>query len=583
MTKKPKCVIIIKMTNVESVFLTVFTPTYNRGYILHKLYESLQAQTDFNFEWLIIDDGSTDNTEELILNWKKEQNNFTIKYIKQTNSGKCSSINRGVSVASGKMFFIVDSDDYLTSDAVKKIIQSEKKIPQNKKFAGLCKNRCDQYGVSNPSFVGKTLDITMLDRAKYDIYGDKAEVFYTDVLKKYPFPVFEGENFGILALVWNRIANDGWKLRFDQDAIYVCEYLEDGLTKNYKKNLKNNPKGTKLFYKELITLSSVSFFYKLHAINLYTQWVYNDKNYVQVAKDLNCSLFLVVLAVVKEKLFHKEKHSYCTFLINLDKDEDRYSFMSEHLQSIGLSFEKISAVNGLEYLEKNNVELYNQEKAVANLKLYGRQEMTPGELGCALSHRYCYQKFLTDPKYKNTEYLLILEDDVILDKNFKKYLLKVINRNGIHHQDFNYLQFYYELVSKNYIKENAKKYYKLQWKTYKNQVTFFKKIKHLPVLLFQPLYKLFFNVMFYLVRYRKGIIKVPGRVPAGTVAYLIDRTAAEKMLVITDKIEYLADLATNICYKKNKNKLRFCLYSPRITKLNNSFISSIDLMKERKK
>ncbi|MCI7302723.1 MAG: glycosyltransferase family 2 protein [Clostridia bacterium] len=101
--------------------ISVFTPTYNRAYILPALYQSLQRQTCRNFEWIIVDDGSTDNTSELIASWQKDHNDFTIIYRKQQNGGKHTAINYGVALASYKWFFIVDSDDYLRDDAIERI------------------------------------------------------------------------------------------------------------------------------------------------------------------------------------------------------------------------------------------------------------------------------------------------------------------------------------------------------------------------------------------------------------------------------------------------------------------------------
>ena len=100
------------------VKITVFTPTYNRGRILENLYHSLQKQINFHFEGLIIDDGSIDNTEEIVTNWQNEENNFEIRYYKQKNGGKCRAINKALDLANGDLFFTVDSDDVLTDDAL---------------------------------------------------------------------------------------------------------------------------------------------------------------------------------------------------------------------------------------------------------------------------------------------------------------------------------------------------------------------------------------------------------------------------------------------------------------------------------
>jgi len=86
--------------------ITLFTPTYNRAYILETLYRSIQRQTFRDFEWLVIDDGSSDNTEELVRSWMNDGNDFPIRYYKQPNGGKCRAINRGLDLAEGELFFI---------------------------------------------------------------------------------------------------------------------------------------------------------------------------------------------------------------------------------------------------------------------------------------------------------------------------------------------------------------------------------------------------------------------------------------------------------------------------------------------
>src|SRR5690606_8327144 len=100
------------------MMITIFTATYNRAYTLPTLYNSLLRQINFDFEWLIIDDGSTDNTEKLVKDWSTRNNPFKIRYIKNRNGGKPRAINKAVELANTPYLFILDSDDYLTDDAV---------------------------------------------------------------------------------------------------------------------------------------------------------------------------------------------------------------------------------------------------------------------------------------------------------------------------------------------------------------------------------------------------------------------------------------------------------------------------------
>lgn len=233
--------------------ITIFTPTYNRGYTLHRLYQSLIAQTEQDFEWLIIDDGSEDHTRTLIEDFQKE-NKILIRYYWQENGGKQRAINKAVKLAEGELFFIVDSDDYLIPEALEKVHVEWLEI-QHKGNAGLCFRRLEASTgrVLGERFPFEKFDTDSLELT-YNYKGnlDKAEVFCTALLKNFPFPEIEGENFVPEALVWFRIAAAGFKLRVIDQGIYVCEYLPDGLTRTFKSNLKKNNRGFALFYKELL-------------------------------------------------------------------------------------------------------------------------------------------------------------------------------------------------------------------------------------------------------------------------------------------------------------------------------------------
>lgn len=176
--------------------ITVFTPTYNRAYILQSLYQSLQKQTSRDFEWLIVDDGSTDNSRILIENWIKEDI-IRIRYLYQNNGGKHRAINYGAKEAHGELFFIVDSDDSLSENAIERIENYYKGIKDNPLFAGVYGLRC----FPNGSRIGGECDFKILDcnsldfRYKYKIKGDMAEVLRTEVIRQYPFPEFDGEKF----------------------------------------------------------------------------------------------------------------------------------------------------------------------------------------------------------------------------------------------------------------------------------------------------------------------------------------------------------------------------------------------------
>ena len=211
--------------------ITVFTPTYNRGHILPKLYESLQEQTCKDFEWLVVDDGSTDNTSKLFEQWQAEENTFSIRYFKQPNGGKHAAINHGVLETKSELFFIVDSDDELTADAIALIKQRYQKVRDDDTVAGIIGMRIypDGKRIGGEASFEDTICTRNDFRYKKKINGDLAEVYKTDILRQYPFPIVEGEKFCPESVVWQKIAKK-YKLLFFNKGIYVCEYLTDGLT-----------------------------------------------------------------------------------------------------------------------------------------------------------------------------------------------------------------------------------------------------------------------------------------------------------------------------------------------------------------
>ena len=189
--------------------ITVFTPTYNRAYILENLYRSLQRQSFTDFERLVVDDGSSDGTKALFERWQKEDNPFPIRYCYKENGGKCRAINYGLKLAQGELFFTVDSDDYLTDDALEKVALWESTLPKDQKFCGIVAN-----GGQSPTETPNTrFEEAYLDGNAFDMYGridgERALIFYTEIHRNYLYPEFPGEKFMTEAVTWNRMAYDG--------------------------------------------------------------------------------------------------------------------------------------------------------------------------------------------------------------------------------------------------------------------------------------------------------------------------------------------------------------------------------------
>lgn len=250
--------------------ITVFTPTYNRAYILPMLYNSLLNQESNNFEWLIIDDGSTDNTKALIDKWLLEQR-ISIRYLYQENKGKSLAINSGVENALGELFFIVDSDDQLTNDAVLQIECYWSKLLYNG-LAGLCFRRIN---LKDKQLIGSRLkfDIneTVSNHVELDLPFDKAEVFVTSKLREFKFPRFNNEKFVPESLVWCQITEKYGMYYVLDKGIYLCEYLPDGYTVNFNRNLKRNPKGFMAYYKYVFLNDDFGYLKRLKAFIRYLQ------------------------------------------------------------------------------------------------------------------------------------------------------------------------------------------------------------------------------------------------------------------------------------------------------------------------
>lgn len=238
------------------MLLTIFTPAYNRAYILPNLYNSLLVQSDMNFEWVIVDDGSSDNTEELVKSWIKE-GKISITYKKQPNQGKHIAINTGSQLAKGELFFIVDSDDDLTPDAVEMVRGFWLANRPDDSISGILSYRQFHDGrlVGNklPDNVHRCK--TYETDTKYHSYGDKVVIYRTEILKKYPFPQFKGERFFGESYVFNQI-DDHYDMLVMNHVVYNFDYQKDGLSQDFRKLYRNNPNGYLLMYEQFVHYQS---------------------------------------------------------------------------------------------------------------------------------------------------------------------------------------------------------------------------------------------------------------------------------------------------------------------------------------
>lgn len=293
----------------EKIKLAILTPTYNRENLLTRCYESLKNQTNKNFKWYIIDDGSTDNTEKIVKSFiENKDNNFGIEYIKKKNGGKHSALNAGLKLIQEKYITILDSDDSLIENAVDIILKDTCLIDDEKEICGIGYLRVDL----DKKVIGKEytqdgiVDTFIEQRYNKNTYGDKCEVFKTEILKQYPFPEIDGERFLSEATVWCKMSGL-FKMMFFNKGLYICEYQPNGLSDGVHKRLFNNPKGAALCYKEL---SSKDFKLKLRIKYTIAYIVYSlaaGYSLKEIKKNHPEGKFLINLLYIPSKIYYKKQ------------------------------------------------------------------------------------------------------------------------------------------------------------------------------------------------------------------------------------------------------------------------------------
>lgn len=230
--------------------LTIFTPTFNRAKKLKRVYDSLLSQSDENFEWLIIDDGSTDNTEDVVQSFLNEKR-FSVRYVKQQNGGKHRAYNRALELARGDWFFCVDSDDWLADGAIGNILD----FVCNREDKLIFAYKKNEKGTLLSDEFPENVAQISLQKLNDDCHcnGEFSIIFRTDFARKFPFPVFEGENFITEAVVYDRMTSVE-KVSLLSQVLTICEYQEDGLSNNLNGVMKDNPAGYCLYFMQRIDI-----------------------------------------------------------------------------------------------------------------------------------------------------------------------------------------------------------------------------------------------------------------------------------------------------------------------------------------
>lgn len=226
---------------MKNSFLSIITPSYNRANLLPACYESLCQQTDFDFEWIVIDDGSTDDTEVVVQNFQADS--FPVIYRKKANGGKHTALNAAHDLIHGKYVLLLDSDDTLTPDAVASVKTEWGKWGDNEAVGIVTFLKGSSTADPNCIVHDWQAPVDIIRYRRTCIHSnDCCEVIRTELFKKYPFPVFDGERFLAEGALWGRVSRD-CKCVYINHVIYLCEYLDGGLTKSGRGMRIRNPQG----------------------------------------------------------------------------------------------------------------------------------------------------------------------------------------------------------------------------------------------------------------------------------------------------------------------------------------------------
>ena len=220
----------------------VLTPTFNRRHLIERLFESLCRQSIQAFQWLVIDDGSTDETDEYFNNLSTQK--FEINYLKKENGGKHTALNYSHPYIQGDVVVIVDSDDYLVDNAIETIENDWTKYSSNPKIGCLSYHR--QLVRGGLCSASDNQDEVISDHITYRVNcgrgGDRCEVIRTECFKQFPFPVFSDEKFMSEGWLWNHIAVK-YNTVYINKAIYMCDYQPDGLSAKGRRLRMDSPCG----------------------------------------------------------------------------------------------------------------------------------------------------------------------------------------------------------------------------------------------------------------------------------------------------------------------------------------------------
>ncbi|UTY25871.1 glycosyltransferase family 25 protein [Treponema denticola] len=406
------------MTSNE--IITIFTPTFNREKTLERCYQSLLKQNDYNFIWLVIDDGSTDNTASLITNFR-EAAPFAVNYIYQENAGKQAAWNKALDICTTEYFICLDSDDALIENALAKVMPYLNEIKNDADIAGL---RCNAINsltntVDSGYLSPKPIKESWFEEVVNDKFvGEKLDVFKTDVLRQFYFPIAKNIKFIPENWMYCSIAKAGFRFLYLPAAIRIFYHYNDENRLTLSPVVKH-AEGHYICRSHLLKIMPKSvwirnpLFYLKTLIRFAQTARITQKTFSMRRVDTGSFLVAVlsfILQYIKAGLYSAKivRGNMPIYVLNLEHNTERKKYMQDILKNIPVPYSFFPAVYGKEI--KNIDDVYDSKKT---LKILNRV-LNEGEIGCALSHRLIYKKMIDE----NISQALILEDDVSLSPEF---------------------------------------------------------------------------------------------------------------------------------------------------------------------
>lgn len=240
------------------MIISIITASYNRANFLRRIAQSIAIQEHSDIEWIIVDDGSVDDTAKVVAELTAEFPSLVIRYIYKPNGGKHTAINVGAREARGQYSLMLDSDDYIAPDGLQNLREELDKIKERDDLAALLLLRVTEEGKLLGSVPAEAIEGTYrkLFLATKILTGDYAWCFRTEALRQYPFPEFENERFLTESVMFCRMSGPR-NIRFVNKALQIGNYESGGLSDRFKQLSENNPLGMMLRDKEQISYSDL--------------------------------------------------------------------------------------------------------------------------------------------------------------------------------------------------------------------------------------------------------------------------------------------------------------------------------------